>query len=250
MVAAHEHLGDPQLIAEIRAGRTGAFDVLYSRHRDAARFLAEAQADNASDAEDVVSEAFTVVFAALLAGKGPDEFFRRYLLTVVRRMAHRRNLQAARAIPAEDELLDAVVDFDPIVSAFESTVMVRAFRSLPERWQSVIWYMDIEQMKPAAAALLVGISPNGVSSLLIRAREGLRQAYLQHHIELQGGHPCKEFAGQLGKYVRNKLSRSALRKLELHLDGCEMCTALFFDLRDIQSGMQGGTILALQESPS
>lgn len=235
----HPSVGDPYLIAEIRAGDSGAFELLYRRHSGVARSVAMAQADNASDAEDIVSEAFAAVFASLKDGKGPDEFFRAYLLTVVRRMAYLRNRNANRTVPGHDGDLDTVVeDADPVVSAFESTTMAKAFRTLPERWQAVLWYMDVEQMKPAAAAGLIGISPNGCSSLLIRAREALRQAYLQHHINLPGNDPCAGYAQQLARYARKKLNRAAVARLEAHLGRCAKCTEMLADLTDIQSTMR------------
>ena len=106
-------------------------------------------------------------------------------------------------IPTNDDgriqaILDtAVVDADPVLREFESSAVAAAFNSLPERWQAVLWHVDIEGMKPAAAAPFIGISPNGVSSLLIRAREGLRQAYLQNHVVLAPGDECSEYSGHV-----------------------------------------------------
>ncbi|MFP3686343.1 hypothetical protein SB847_21820, partial [Bacillus sp. SIMBA_026] len=68
------------------------------------------------------------------------------------------------------------------IKAFESQTVAKAFRSLPERWQAVLWYLDVERMKPAAVAPILGLSPNAVSALALRAREGLRREYLQAHI--------------------------------------------------------------------
>lgn len=235
-----ESAGDPQLIAAVRSGDTAAYAALYQRHQPAAHFAARSHADNPSDADDIVSEAFTSVFASLADGKGPDEFFRAYLLTVVRRTAYTRNRLASRALPTDNaSTLDAVVtDVDPVLEAFESGTMARAFHSLPERWQSVLWYMDVEQLKPAAAAPFVGLSANGTSSLLVRAREGLRQAYLQNHIAPAEEDSCAGYRELLGKHARNKLSSSQAVKLEAHLDDCLKCTALLLELRDLQASMR------------
>jgi RNA polymerase sigma factor (sigma-70 family) len=231
---------DPQAIALVREGSQEAFDVLYRRHLNAALYVARTQADNFSDADDVVAEAFASIYQSLTEGKGPKEYFRSYLLTVVRRTAHDRNRKSRRVPVAGDNgVLDSVViDEDRIINEFESAVMAKAFRSLPERWQAVLWHVDIEGLKPAAAAPFIGLSPNGVSSLALRAREGLRQAYLQFHI---GGSPddgCAEFSSQLGKYARNALKRTTREKVDAHLAGCAKCTALLVELNDIQSGMR------------
>lgn len=145
---------DLQLIAKVRGGDADAFGVLYERHRPAAMFVADRQTDNASDRDDVVADAFASVFQNLTAGKGPDQFFRAYVLTVVRRIAHERNRQGQRTLlPHDESQLDSiVVDADTVLTEFESTTMARAFQSLPERWQAVLWYVDIEGMKPVAAA--------------------------------------------------------------------------------------------------
>ncbi len=231
---------DPQIISLVRQGVTNAFDVLYERHLKVAQYVARSQADNPSDADDVVAEAFASIFQLLTEGKGPKEFFRSYLLTVVRRTAHDRNRKARRMPTADDDtLLDTpVLDDDPVLSDLESTIMAKAFKSLPERWQAVLWHLDIEGLKPAAAAPFVGLTPNGVSALALRAREGLRQAYLQHHISGTVDEACDEYASQLGKYARNALKRTSKEKVGEHLEGCAKCTALLLELNDVQGGMR------------
>ncbi|WP_442544111.1 SpaH/EbpB family LPXTG-anchored major pilin [Arthrobacter sp. KN11-1C] len=231
---------DPHIMAMVRDGDASAFDVLFRRHVAAAQFVARAQTDNASDADDVVAEAFASIFQALTEGKGPDQFFRSYLLTAVRRIAYDRNRKARRTqIVGDVDVLDTVsVDADTVLDAFESSTMAKAFKSLPERWQAVLWHVDIEGLKPAAAAPFIGLSPNGVSSLVIRAREGLRQAYLQNHITVVSDDSCVEFSSQLGKYARGGLKRASYEKVKAHLEECPKCTAVLVELNDVQAGMR------------
>ncbi|MEV7664075.1 sigma-70 family RNA polymerase sigma factor [Paenarthrobacter sp. NPDC089316] len=231
---------DPHILNLVRQGVTEAFDTLYTRHVQIAQHVARTQSDNPSDADDVVAEAFASIFQSLKDGKGPKEFFRSYLLTVVRRTAHERNRKARLTqAAADDAVLDfAVHDDDRVIEDLESSIMAQAFRSLPERWQAVLYHLDIEGLKPASVAPLVGLTPNGVSSLAIRAREGLRQAYLQHHISRSVDEACEEFAGQLGKYVRGALKRTSKEKVDVHLASCAKCTALLMELNDVQGGMR------------
>ncbi|MFK4297886.1 RNA polymerase sigma factor (sigma-70 family) [Arthrobacter sp. GAS37] len=231
---------DPQIMAMVRDGDASAFDVLFQRHLAAAKFVARAQTDNVSDADDVVSEAFASIFQALTEGKGPDHFFRSYLLTAVRRIAHDRNRKSRRTqVVGDVDVLDTVVvDADTVLDAFESSTMAKAFKSLPERWQAALWHVDIEGLKPAAAAPFIGLSPNGVSSLVIRAREGLRQAYLQNHVNVASDDSCVEFSSLLGKYVRNGLKRASQEKVKAHLEECPKCTAVLVELNDVQAGMR------------
>jgi DNA-directed RNA polymerase specialized sigma24 family protein len=75
--------------------------------------------------------------------------------------------------PAEDPGLEAVL------SVFEHEKITAAMRSLPERWRTVLWHAEILGQKPRDIAPVLGIEPNAVSALLIRARAGLRAAYDQ-----------------------------------------------------------------------
>src|SRR2546430_10213444 len=45
-----------------------------------------------------------------------------------------------------------------------------------------LWQLEVEGKTPAEVAPMFGLSGNGASALAMRAREGLRQAYLQEHI--------------------------------------------------------------------
>ncbi len=231
---------DAQLILLVRSGDQSAFETLFARHRSSARAVAAAQVDNFADVDDVVADAFTSIYQSLAAGKGPDTFFRAYLLTAVRRVAHRTNRDASRTSPTSESYILDTVDAhdDPAVAKFESTAVAQAFRSLPERWQEVLWYVDIEGMKPAAASPLLGLTPNGVSALALRARERLRQAYLQNHINSSAGKDCGEYSMQLGAYSRGGLSQRSQGRVQEHLEGCPQCTALLLDLSDVQSAMR------------
>jgi DNA-directed RNA polymerase specialized sigma24 family protein len=70
-------------------------------------------------------------------------------------------------------------DPDTVLDSVESDNVALAISGLPRQWQAVLWYVDMEGMDPAAAAPLLGISPNAVSALTCKAREGLRQNYLR-----------------------------------------------------------------------
>ena len=69
------------------------------------------------------------------------------------------------------------------MAGFETGAAARAFQSLPERWQLVLWHLEVEGQKPADIAPLLGISANSVSALAYRAREGLRQAFVSMHAQ-------------------------------------------------------------------
>ncbi len=240
----HDHSADAEsdeaLVSRVRAGDTDAFETLFERHRGMARNVAARHTDNYADAWDVVSDAFAAVFESLADGKGPNSFFRGYLLTIVRRLAYTANRAGFRIQPTEEtHVLDSVEETqDPLLADFESTAVAQAFKALPERWQAVLWYVDIEGMKPAAASAMLGINPNGVSALAIRARERLRQIYLQQHITASTEEECRVFSSRLGAFARQGLSPGSTQKVQAHLEQCSKCTALLVDLDHIQSAMR------------
>ena len=232
--------GDAELISAVRGGDVDAYGQLFSRHVEAARRLAR-QLVPAGDADDLVSEAFAKVLVVLQRGDGPDLAFRAYLLTAVRRL-HVDRLRAGARLHTTDDLtpFDPGVPFrDTAVEGFESAAAARAFASLPERWQTVLWHTEVEGQKPAEVAVLLGMSANSVSALAYRAREGLRQAFLEMHLQGVDSEACARTHRNLGPYIRNGISRRDAAKVEDHLTGCRKCTAIYLELTEVNSNLSG-----------
>lgn len=229
---------DAALITAVRSGDTVAYGTLFERHRTAADRLSR-QLVSGAGADDLVSEAFLKVLGVLQRGGGPDEAFRAYLLTAVRRLHIDAIRSAKRERSTDDETeLDRAVEFvDPAAMEFDRGAAGDAFRSLPERWQLVLWHLDVEGQSPADVAPLLGMAPNSVSALAYRAREGLRRAYLQQHLAPTLDVECRETTGKLGAYVRHGLAARDTRKVEAHLDTCARCTGLHLELRDVNSSL-------------
>jgi RNA polymerase sigma factor (sigma-70 family) len=240
------------LIARIRAGDTAAYETLYERHLGAARSLAR-QLANGDAAEDAVQDTFADILEAIQRGGGPRNGFRPYLLTAVRRTVRERPRDERRLQPT-DRLAqyDPGLPFvDPALEGLELSMVVRAFQSLPERWQAVLWHIEIEEAKPADVAPLLGLSTNGLAALAYRAREGLRQAYLQMHLaaasdaQAETGtvtpvvdERCRPFLEKLGSYMRGGLAKRQSRSVERHLDNCADCKDIHAELVDIDTSLR------------
>ncbi len=232
--------GDAELISRVREGDLEAYGDLYARHVDAARRLAR-QLVRGPDSDDLVSDAFAKVMAVLQRGGGPDVAFRAYLLTAVRRL-HVDRIRATSRLTTTDDLeaFDPGVPFqDTAVAQFENGAAARAFASLPERWQLVLWHLEVEGQKPAEIAVLLGMSPNSVSALAYRAREGLRQAFLAAHLTTADQAECRWVTERLGGYVRKGLSKRDHDKVALHLDVCPRCTAMYLELNEVNDNLAG-----------
>ncbi len=231
---------DAELISAVRGGDVDGYGELFDRHVAAARRLAR-QLVPPADAEDLVSEAFAKVLSLLKRGAGPDLAFRAYLLTAIRRLHVDRIRANARVQPTDDlEPFDPGVPFrDTAVEGFENAAAAKAFGSLPERWQAVLWHTEVEGQKPAEVAVLLGMSANSVSALAYRAREGLRQAFLTMHLQELEDDTCAWTHQNLGAYVRNGISRRDAAKVEHHLTECRRCTALYLELTEVNSNLSG-----------
>lgn len=240
-----EHVaGDAELIAAVRGGDAESFGVLYERHSGAAWVVARQYSNTPSDADDVVAEAFANVYEVLQRGGGPDVAFRAYLFTAVRRLGMRRIEGVRRTAPSDDEALfersagAGPSAEEPTLEGFERDVVSRAYESLPDRWRAVLWYTEVELLSPAQAGPLLGLSPNSTSALAYRAREGLRQAYLQQHLRETTDTECRRVSGLLGAYARGGLSRRETELVERHLDDCADCRALAAELADVNGGLR------------
>ncbi|WP_051400286.1 sigma-70 family RNA polymerase sigma factor [Haloechinothrix halophila] len=237
---------DAELIAAVRDGDLAAYGTLYERHVSAAYNLARQLARSSSEADDLVSEAFAKVLDTLRAGKGPDSAFRAYLLTALRHTAYDKTRKDKRVDLNEDmsEATGALggaltVPFsDTAVAGLERSMAAKAFAKLPERWQAVLWHTEIEQQSPAEVAPILGLTPNSVSALAYRAREGLRQAYLQVHLAETTEKRCRATADRLGAWTRDGLSKRERAQVEAHLDECERCRALAAELADVNGALR------------
>ncbi|WP_053647553.1 sigma-70 family RNA polymerase sigma factor, partial [Streptomyces sp. XY431] len=229
---------DAALIARLRAGDDGVVETLFERHHRAALGYARSLGGLDHRAEDLASEAFVRTLAAVRAGSGPTDSWRPYLLTVVRNTAAAWATSDRRSFPTDavqdwaDEAEHALSPDQILAASAEHELIVAAFRSLPERWQSVLWHSVVEDLPAEKVALLLGLSASGVSSLAARAREGLRTAYLTAHLSRAQSAECRAFSGRLAAQVRGSNQRRS-KALVRHLDECPDCRRCDEELQDV-----------------
>ncbi|NUT91156.1 MAG: sigma-70 family RNA polymerase sigma factor [Saccharothrix sp.] len=231
---------DRELLARVRAGDDAAFGELFSRHADAVRRFALRHVREHAEADDLTAEAFFRVLQAIRRGTGPTDHVRTYLLTVARRVAWEWSGRR-RDVPVEDEELSRRVEPfpDATASRAEHTLISRAFTSLPERWRSVLWQVEVEGARPAAVAPSFGLSPNAMAALARRAREGLRAAYLQAHLaEDSGPRACSSVLSKLGTYTAGGVQGAEQRRIRKHLQTCSSCNALHAELTEVCSSLR------------
>jgi RNA polymerase sigma factor (sigma-70 family) len=230
---------DKDLIDRVRDGDLEAFDPLYRRHRDSAMRHARYWTRSEAAAEDLSAESFTRVLYAIRNGNGPTEAFRPYLLTAMRNVA-RDWAEGDRRTLLVPDLVDVAPpepEQDPVIAALERSLAGQAFMTLPERWQTVLWQTEVEQEGPTQLAPLLGIDAAAVAALAYRAREGLKQAYLQAHISEIGSPACRPFAERLGTHTRGKLRGREAAKVRQHLKHCSECVGLYAMLKYVNANI-------------
>ncbi|MET9516447.1 sigma-70 family RNA polymerase sigma factor [Streptomyces sp. NPDC002994] len=253
--SAQPSTSDAELIQRMRGGDDSAYEELFRRHSAAVRRYARTCCRDAHTADDLTAEVFARTLQAVRGGSGPRHAVRAYLLTTVRRVAaawtkttKREHLvedfalfaaQSDRLADAsDDDTLDLGADVRAMHEA-EQTLAMQAFRSLPERWQAVLWHTTVEEESPSDVAPLFGLTANATAVLASRAREGLKQAYLQAHVStaLTAGGDCARYADRLGAYARGGLRMRAERGLRKHLEECAKCRMAAGELSDVNAGI-------------
>ncbi|MFE5487479.1 sigma-70 family RNA polymerase sigma factor [Streptomyces sp. NPDC056527] len=251
---------DTDLIQLMRNGDDSAYEELFRRHSEAVRRYAGTCCRDAHTADDLTAEVFARTLQAVRGGAGPEQAVRAYLLTTVRRVAanwtrtqKREHLvedfavfatQAARGSEVSDQnaSFGAGLDLGADVLAMheaEQSLAMQAFRSLPERWQAVLWHTTVEEESPSEVAPLFGLTANATAVLASRAREGLKQAYLQAHVSqsLTAGGDCSRYADRLGAHARGGLRMRAERGLRKHLEECAKCRLAAGELAHVNAGI-------------
>ncbi|WP_050514677.1 sigma-70 family RNA polymerase sigma factor [Streptomyces rimosus] len=244
--AAPEALAsDADLTPRIRscppAAADAAFDELYRRHHASVLSYARSCTRDPHTAEDLASEAFTRALQAVQRGAGPESAWRPYLLTVVRRTAAAWAATARRTELSTDfetwlsQMPAGESGEDRALRREDADLALRAFRSLPDRWQTALWHSVVEGESPERIAPLLGLSASGAASLTSRAREGLREAYLAEHAsDTAASEECRYFTGLLAASVRSSGRRHRThRGLNRHLANCPRCRRASTELRDL-----------------
>ncbi|WP_461474376.1 sigma-70 family RNA polymerase sigma factor [Microbacterium sp. HJ5] len=228
--------GDADLVLRTRSGDRGAFGELWRRHYRSGITVAR-NVSPGTDADDLVQEAYTRIYQSILKGGGPTGSFRAYLFTSIRNTA--AGWGRARRETAIDELEsleDPATTEQATADSLDRSLTHQAFRSLPTRWQEVLWYSEIEGMKPAEIAPLLGMKPTAVAQLTFRAREGLREAWIQAHLRsVADGSDCAWSIERLGAYSRNNIGRRDRARLETHLAGCARCAIVASEAKEVSS---------------
>lgn len=231
----HERETESDLLFRVRSGDMDAFSELVERNEGSALAVAKGFVD-AVTAQDVVSDAVERLLVLLKSGEGPTYCLRPYFLQMVRNRAidYQRR---AKEVPVE-KIEPDVIDVEEEVDAENVRT---AFEALPERWQAALWLGVVERRSHSEIGRELDVAEGAASQLLHRAREGLRQSYL--NVNVGDGSACPELNGMVGRYLRGRASRRDVHRVHVHLEKCPTCRAAVAHTKQLSDRM--GAVLAI-----
>ncbi|HEY0247901.1 MAG TPA: sigma-70 family RNA polymerase sigma factor [Gryllotalpicola sp.] len=231
-----EAVSDAALIEAARNGDREAYGELWRRHAAAGASFARALAST-FEPDDLVAESYAKILRALAAGQGPTGAFRSYLYTTIRNTAYSWQRQRREQQPLDDDAqqLPDPRSTEPF-EMLEGSPSIDAFNSLPAAWQEVLWYVDVEGVNATEVARILGTTPNAVAARSYRAREGLRQAWIQAQLNtVSDGSEHQWVLERMGAYVRKGLGRREHSRVQKHLDECPRCSLIQAEAAQISS---------------
>ncbi|MFF1635342.1 RNA polymerase sigma factor [Leifsonia sp. NPDC058248] len=232
-----DEISDLTLVGAARGGDSEAYALLWGRHRSVGIAIAVGYS-NLADPEDLVAEAFLRTYSAILSGGGPSDTFRGYLLSTIRRLALNAGRRSAKTVSIEE--LEYVNESDSAeasaVRNHGKNVVARAFQSLPLRWQQVLWYSVVEGTSHSEIARRLEVTTNAVDQLAHRAREGLREKWIQQQVQMVKSNPtCGWVSSRAGAAARCNLTPGESARLTNHVAGCRECAAVIDEAHHIAS---------------
>lgn len=245
---------DDLIIEAVRGGDIGDFALLWRRHVESARRAARAISPS-DDPDDLVSEAFASILRVTKAGGGPTDAFRPYLLATLRNTAARW-ARTGTALPidlvSEHEL--SPDGDDPIERISERSSIATIFATLSPRHRTLLWYLEVEGMKPRELAPVMGMTSNAVSALASRARDGFRRAWLEAHIhDASRGADCRWFCERVVRSRGQPIGEDDIDRLRHHMALCNACRLVAAEIDTVSQRLRsilpaallGGTAAAV-----
>lgn len=182
---------DESLMALIRQGSHQAFSILVRRHTD--RFYAAAfrMTSRASEAEDLVQDAFLKIWQRPdvwkedKGAKFTTWFYRILVNQNIDRMRKTQKLAGDAALPFIAD--GGVGPEEHTAMNEEQKKMETAIGMLPERQRTALNLCFYEGLSNAEAAGVMGVKIKALESLLIRAKTGLREYLNQNNNHLEKG---------------------------------------------------------------
>lgn len=217
---------DERLIALVRRGNHGAFEVLVNRYQ--ARLLAFCRhmLGSREDAEDVLQEVFAAAFNAILADDRPINA-RPWLYRIARNRSlnHLRRTQPIGVDSMDVHFSEhGATTADKVDKREQFRELIADVQELPETQRTALLLREIDALSYEQIAEAMETTIPSVKSLLVRARVSLAEAAEARQLS------CEDVRIELGE-IAEGLRRRTTPPARRHLRSCERCAIFRTELR-------------------
>ena len=223
---------DERLIALLRRGNTGAFEVLVSRYETRLLAFCRHLLGSREDAEDVLQEVLAAAFNAILADDRPIKV-RPWLYRIARNRSlnHLRRNTTIGVDSMDVHFSDnGASTADKVHSREEFRLLLGDIQDLPETQRTALVLREMDALSYEQIADTMETTVPSVKSLLVRARVSLAEAA---EARLLG---CDQVRLELGE-VAEGLKKRPSPPVRRHLRTCERCSTFRVQLRDTNKAL-------------
>ena len=225
---------DAILLHEARNGNSVAFETLWVRHEHAVRVSVHRLARPSSC--DVLRETRERLQHELRTGVGPESHFGEYTTTVARAIAAKwyrgpSKVRRLNVFSVTEETREEVAEQVPT-----GREVATAFAALPLEQQALLWLSEVDHVGHADIATRANLARFTVGSRLRKAVKHLHLAWLLQH--LPAGATDPEIVSVMPAYLTGTLTKTQRSRVDAHVDDCESCAAVLFDLKDTNRALE------------
>lgn len=237
---------DERLIALVRRGNHGAFEVLVGRYQSRLLAFCRHMLGSREDAEDVLQEVFAAAFNAILADDRPINA-RPWLYRIARNRSlnHLRRAQPIGVDSMDVHLAEhGATTADKVHKREEFRELIADVQDLPETQRTALLLREIDALSYEQIAEAMETTIPSVKSLLVRARVSLAEAAEARQLS------CEDVRLELGE-IAEGLKRRTTPPVRRHLRTCSGCTGFRQQLRSTNKALAAvmpvGFVLAFRK---
>jgi RNA polymerase sigma factor (sigma-70 family) len=223
---------DERLIALLRRGNTGAFEVLVSRYESRLLAFCRHMLGSREDAEDVLQEVMTAAFNAIVADDRPINV-RPWLYRIARNRSlnHLRKIQAIGVDSMDHHLSEhGTTTADKVHEREEFRMLVGDIHDLPETQKTALVLREMDALSYEQISEAMETTVSSVKSLLVRARVSLAEAAEARLLS------CEEVRIELGE-VAEGLRKKPTPLVRRHLKDCKRCATFRTQLKQTNKAL-------------